>query len=275
MTSSVPVPVVLIHGLWLHASSWDNWMSLLTEHGYQPVAPGWPGEAATAQGCRDNPEPIANHGIAEITDHFAAVIKDLAAPPIVIGHSFGGLIAERLLGMGLARGGVVIAPAQFRGVRKLPLVQLETAWPILGHPGKKHGAVPLTQEQFADGFANAVPRAEADALYESLAIPSPALPLFEAATANLSPHTAAAVDVRHERGPLLMIAGGLDRTVPAATVHAAYELEQKNPAVTEYQEFDGRSHSQVTDHNWRDVATYALDFLARNQLQAQATAATP
>lgn len=274
MNSPIPIPVVLIHGLWLHASCWDNWVSLFDGSGYQAIAPGWPGEAATAQACRDDPDPSANHGIAEITDHYAAVISDLAAPPIVVGHSFGGLIAERLLGMGLARGGVVIAPAQFRGVRKLPLVQLETAWPVLGHPGKKHQAVPLTQEQFAHGFANAVPRAEADALYDSYGIPSPALPLFEAATANLSPHTAAAVDVQHERGPLLMIAGGMDRTVPAASVHAAYELEQKNPAATEYKVFDERSHSQVVDHNWRDVATCALEFLARNQLGAEPAATT-
>jgi non-heme chloroperoxidase len=154
MANSAPVPAVFVHGLWMHATSWDNWTGLFNENGYQAIGPGWPGESDTAQGCRDNPGPIANRGIAEVTDHYAAVIAGLPSPPIVIGHSFGGLIAERLLGMGLARGGVVIAPAQFRGVHRLPLVQLETAWPVLGHPGKKSQAVPLTQDQFAHGFAN-------------------------------------------------------------------------------------------------------------------------
>jgi non-heme chloroperoxidase len=201
MANSAPVPAVFVHGLWMHATSWDNWIGLFDENGYQAIAPGWPGESGTAQGCRDNPGPIANRGIAEVTDHYAAVIAGLPSPPVVIGHSFGGLIAERLLGMGLARGGVVIAPAQFRGVHRLPLVQLETAWPVLGHPSRKTQAVPLTQDQFAHDFANAVPRDEADALYERYAIPSPALPLFEAATAQLSSHTAASVDLTHERGP--------------------------------------------------------------------------
>jgi non-heme chloroperoxidase len=263
MTTSVPVPVVLVHGLWLHASSWDNWVSLLEERGYQPVAPGWPGDSATPEQTRENPEPAANHGIAEITDHYAAIIAALPAAPVIIGHSFGGLITERLLGLGLGRAGVAIAPAQFHGVHRLPLVQLESAWPVLGHPSNRTRAVPLTRDQFAGNFANAVPREEADALYDTYAIPSPALPLFEGASGAYSAKSDASVDTAHERGPLLMIAGGDDRTVPASVVHAAYKIQQKNPAVTEYQLFPGRGHSQAIDHGWREVADYSLDFLAR------------
>jgi non-heme chloroperoxidase len=263
MTTSAPVPVVLIHGLWLHASSWDNWVSLLEERGYRPVAPGWPGDSATPERTRENPDPTANHGIAEITDHYAAVIAALPAAPVIIGHSFGGLITERLLGLGLGRAGVAIAPAQFHGVHRLPVAQLESAWPVLGHPSSRTRAVPLTRDQFAGNFANAVPREEADALYDKYAIPSPALPLFEGAAGAYSAKSDASVDTGHERGPLLMTAGGADRTVPASVVHAAYKIQQKNQAVTEYQLFPDRGHSQPIDHGWREVADYALDFLAR------------
>jgi non-heme chloroperoxidase len=263
MTASAPVPVVLIHGLWLHASSWDNWVSLLEERGYQPIAPGWPGDSATAEQTREDPEPTANHGIAEITDHFAAIITALPTPPVIIGHSFGGLITERLMGLGFGRAGVAIAPAQFHGVHRLPLAQLESAWPVLRHPSNKTRAVPLTRDQFAANFANAVPREEADALYDRYGIPSPALPLFEGAASAYSAKSDASVDAAHERGPLLMIAGGADRTVPAETVHAAYKIQQKNPATTEYKLFPDRGHSQPVDAGWREIAGYALDFLTR------------
>jgi non-heme chloroperoxidase len=263
MTASAPVPVVLIHGLWLHASSWDNWVSQLEERGYQPIAPGWPGDSATAEQTREDPEPTANHGIAEITDHFAAIITALPTPPVIIGHSFGGLITERLMGLGLGRAGVAIAPAQFHGVHRLPLAQLESAWPVLRHPGNRTRAVPLTRDQFAANFANAVPREEADTLYDRYAIPSPALPLFEGAASAYSAKSDASVDAAHERGPLLMIAGGADRTVPAETVHAAYKIQQKNPATTEYKLFPDRGHSQPVDAGWREIAGYALDFLTR------------
>jgi non-heme chloroperoxidase len=262
MTSSAPVPAVLIHGLWLHASSWDNWISLFGERGYQPIAPGWPGDSATAEETRENPEPAANHGIAEITDHFAAIITALPAPPVIIGHSFGGLITERLMGLGLGRAGVAIAPAQFHGVHRLPIVQLESAWPVLRHPSNRTRAVPLTRDEFAGNFANAIPREEADALYDQYAIPSPALPLFEGAASAYSAKSDASVDTAHERGPLLMIAGGSDRTVPSSTVYSAYKIQQKNPATTEYKLFPDRGHSQPVDHGWREIADCALDFLA-------------
>jgi non-heme chloroperoxidase len=264
--SGTGTPIVFIHGLWMHATSWDDWVSLANDRGYRGIAPGWPGDADTAQACRDDPDPIANRGIGEVTEHFAKVIAGLDEAPIVIGHSFGGLVAQRLLGMGLARGGIAIAPAQFRGVKRLPLVQLRTAWPVLGHPGSKPRAISQTADQFARGFANAVSREESDALHAQYAIPAPALPLFEAGAANLSARTDATVDTARERGPLLIIAGGADRTVPEATVRAAFKRYRRNPSVTEYRVFGGRSHSQPVDSGWRDVADYALDFLARNHL---------
>jgi len=271
-TTVNPIPVVFIHGLWMHASTWDNWVSLFNSSGYQAIAPGWSGDSATAAQSRQNAGAIANRGIGEVTDHYAAIIAGLPSEPVAVGHSFGGLIAERLLGQGLARGGVVIAPAQFRGVRRLPFVQLKTAWPVLGHPGNKTRAVSQTPEQFHHGFANALSREESDELYVRYAIPAPALPLFEAGSANLPGKTDATVDVDRERGPLLIIAGGADRTVPEATVRAAYKRYRHNPSVTELKVFDGRSHSQPIDHGWRDIAGYALDFLARSGLAPAAAA---
>jgi non-heme chloroperoxidase len=263
-TAPAAIPLVFIHGLWLHASTWDSWVTLFNQNGYQAIAPGWPGDSATPAKTRQNAQAVANRGVGEITDHYARVLAELPSEPIVIGHSVGGLIAQRLLGQGLARAGVVIAPAQFRGVWRLPFVQLRTAWPVLGNPRNKRKAVSQTPEQFYRGFANAVSREESDELHERYAIPAPALPLFEAGLANLPGKTDATVDVRRQRGPLLIIAGGADRTVPAATVRSAYKRYRRNPSVTELKVLDGRSHSQPVDHGWHDVAGYALDFLARN-----------
>jgi non-heme chloroperoxidase len=265
-TAPAAIPILFIHGLWMHASTWDSWVTLFNQSGYQAIAPGWPGDSATPAKTRQNAEAVANRGIGEITDHYARVVRGLPSEPIVIGHSFGGLIAERLLGQGLARGGVVIAPAQFRGVWRLPFVQLRTAWPVLGHPRNRRKAVSQTPEQFHRGFANTLSREESDELYERYVIPTPALPLFQAGLANLPGKTDATVDVRRQRGPLLMIAGGADRTVPAATVRSAYKRYRRNPSVTELKVLDGRSHSQPIDHGWLDVARYAMDFLASNGL---------
>ncbi|MDT3445717.1 alpha/beta hydrolase [Pseudofrankia sp. BMG5.37] len=268
MTDPTHIPVVFVHGLWMHSSSWDSWIDLVDELGYSGVAPGWPGDAATTEASRENPGPLANRGIAEITDHYAAAIRELPQVPIVIGHSFGGLIAQRLLGMNLARGGVVISPAQFRGNRKLPLAQLQSGFPVLGNPANKKKTVLLTQAQFHKGFANAVSREESDDLWNRYAIPGPGLPLFQAATANFSSKTEATVDVASERGPLLIIAGGKDRTVPAVTSKAAYGQYAKNPSVTEYHLFEDRAHSMAIDQGWREVADVAMDFLTRHGLAA-------
>jgi pimeloyl-ACP methyl ester carboxylesterase len=250
----------------MHASTWDPWASLFEQRGYQPVAPGWPGDAATVAESRANPDPIANRGVAEVTDHFATIIGGLDGQPVLVGHSFGGLIAQRLLGMGLAKGAVAISPAQFRGVRRLPLVQLKTAFPVLGKPSNRSKAVSQTPEQFHQGFASAVPKEESDELYERYAIPAPALPLFESASANLSPKTAAAVDVKRERGPLLIIGGGKDRTVPEVTAHAEYRRYRHNPSITEYKVFLDRGHSSPIDHGWREIAEFSLEFFARHRL---------
>jgi len=260
MAEDGPTPVVFVHGLWMHATSWDPWVQLFTERGYAPLAPGWPGDAATVAETRADAAAQANHGIAEITDHYAEVIQGLPSPPVVIGHSFGGLIAERLVAQGVTRGGVAISPAQFRGILGLPLAQLESAWPFLSHPGNRTKAISHTPDSFHKGFANAIPREESDALYDSFAIPGPGLPLFQAASANLFPHSQASVDTHAERGPLLIIGAGKDRTVPEATSHAAFK-RYKSASVTEWAVFPDRGHSLTIDHGWREVADKALNFL--------------
>lgn len=214
--------------------------------------------------------PLLTLAAAQPLLHLEPAVLQLPAPPIVVGHSFGGLVAQRLLGRGLARGCVVIAPAQFKGILALPLAQLQSAWPILSRPWPRARTWSHTPESFHRSFANGVPREESDEIYHSYTIPAPAKPLFQAAVANLIPHSEAAVDTRRERGPLLLVAGGIDRTVPEATVRAAYRIQQRNPGVTELETFPGRGHSLPVDSGWREIADTALDFMARTGSTATA-----
>jgi pimeloyl-ACP methyl ester carboxylesterase len=208
--------VVFIHGLWLSADSWGAWVDLFREAGYAPVAPGWPGDAATVAETRSHPERVAGHGIDDVVDHYAQVIGSLPAKPIVIGHSFGGLVVQRLLGQDLAVAAVAIDPAPIKGVVFLPPSALRVASIALRNPGNRKRAVSLTSKQFRYGFGNALPAAESDELFERWTIPSPGKPLFEAATANFSSRSPAKVDTGNAtRGPLLITAGGRDHTVPA------------------------------------------------------------
>jgi pimeloyl-ACP methyl ester carboxylesterase len=264
VTSPTPVPVVFVHGLWLHATSWDPWVELFAARGYDPIAPGWPGDAPTAEATRADPDAVAGYGVGDVTDHYSEIISTLPAPPVVIGHSFGGLIAQRLHGMGFTRACVVIAPAQFRGILRLPLAQLQSAWPVLSHPRLRTKSWLHSPDSFARAFANAVPRAESDQLLATYGIPSPARPLFQAGLANLTPRSEASVDTTRERGPLLLIAGGRDRTVPESTVQAAYRIQRRNAGVTELRTFPDRGHSMGADSGWAEIAGTALDFLSRN-----------
>lgn len=274
MTGAAPVPVVFVHGLWLHASSWAPWVELFAARGYDPVAPGWPGDGTTAEETRARPEAVAGFGIGDVTDHYSAIISALASPPVVIGHSFGGLIAQRLHGMGFSRACIALSPAQFRGNLVLPPAQLRSAWPVLSHPGLRKGTWSHTPDSFARAFANAVPRAESDRLLATHGIPSPARPLFQAGLANLSLRSEASVDTRRERGPLLLLAAGQDRTVPEATVRAAHRIQRRNAGVTELHTFPDRGHSMGADSGWAEVAHTALDFLARHGVGAPAGAAS-
>jgi alpha-beta hydrolase superfamily lysophospholipase len=255
-------PVVFIHGLWLHATSWQPWIEHFRAAGYEPVAPGWPNEPETVELAREHPEAVADTGIDDATKHFADAIAGLDDNPVIIGHSFGGLITEKLLGQGIGRAGVAIDPAQIKGVLPLPLAQLRAGLPALGNPANLHRAVSLTEKEFRFGFGNALTDQESADIFQRWVIPAPARPLFQAAAANFVLHSEAAVDThRTDRGPLLLISGTADHTVPDVVTRSTLKQYRESTAVTEFKQFEGRGHSLTVDSGWREVADAVLDWL--------------
>jgi len=256
--------VMFVHGLWLLPSSWDRWAALFENAGFSAVMPGWPDDPETVADGRAHPEAFANKTVAEVADHFEAAARRITRPLVVIGHSFGGLIAQILAGRGCAAATIAIDPAPFRGVLPLPLSALRSAWPVLSNPANRHRAIPLTFDEFRFAFANAVSEEEAKSLYDEFAVPAAGAPLFQAAFANLNPWTEVKVDVESpNRGPLLVISGEMDNTVPRAIAHASFEQQQKNRGVTEFIEMQGRGHALTIDNGWREVAETALKFAQR------------
>ncbi len=260
-------PVLFIHGLWLHHTSWQDWVTLFRERGYEPFAPGWPSEADSVEEARQHPERVANQSLAQVVKHFKTIAASLPAKPILIGHSFGGLITEKLLGEDLGVAGVAIDPAQIKGVLPLPLAQLRAGLPALGNPTNISKAVALTKKEFKFGFGNTLTIEESNALFERWTIPSPARPLFEVAVANFNLHATSRVNTHNDkRGPLLLISGTADHTAPDVTTEAAFHLYRKSMAVTQIERFEGRGHSLVIDHGWREVAESVLEWLERQGL---------
>jgi pimeloyl-ACP methyl ester carboxylesterase len=261
------LPVVFIHGLWLHGTSWAPWLELFESAGYRPMAPGWPGEPDTVEAARANPDSIANRGIDEVTDHYAAIIDSLPQPPVLVGHSFGGMIAEKLLGQNRGATAIAIDAAQIKGVLPLPLSSLRSTLPVFQNPANRHRAVSLTAEQFRYSFGNAVSAEESDELHARWTVPAPGRPLFEAAVANFSPHSPAAVDTDNdERGPLLLVMGGQDHTVPEAITKATAKQYRHSTAVTDLLEFPDRGHSLTIDSGWREIADRCLDWLDKQDV---------
>jgi non-heme chloroperoxidase len=257
-------PVVFIHGLWLLPSSWDRWMTVFDDAGYATVNPGWPDDPETVEEANAHPEVFAHKTVGQVADHYSEIIARLDKKPVVLGHSFGGLLVQMVAGRGLAAATVAIDPAPFRGVLPLPFSALKSASPVLGNPLNTRRAVPLTFDQFRYGFANAVSEDEAKELYETFAVPASGAPLFQAATANLNPWTEAKVDTENpERGPLLIISGEKDNTVPWAIANASFKKQERNQAVTEIVEMPNRGHALVIDSGWREVADTALTFVKR------------
>ena len=257
-------PVMFIHGLWLLESSWDRWAAVFEEAGYTAIAPGWPDDPDTVEEAKAHPEVFAGKTIGQVADHYAELIGKLDKKPAVIGHSFGGLLTQMIAGRGLSAASVAIDPAPFRGVLPLPISALKSSSPVLGNPANRNRAVPLTYEQFRYAFANAVSEEEAKELYETFAVPAPGAPLFQAAAANLNPWTEAKVDTKNrDRGPLLIISGEKDHTVPWAIANASFKKQKRNEGVTEIEEIPNRGHALTIDSGWREVADKALAFVKR------------
>jgi len=262
--SSGATPVVFVHGLWLLPSSWESWVAYFEKAGFVGLTPGWPDDPETVAEAREHPEVFAGKGITEVADYQQAIISRLDRKPVIIGHSFGGLLTMILAGRGLAAASIAISPAPFRGVLPLPFPALRTASVALRNPLNWNRAVPLTFEQFRYSFANAVDEKEAKELYLEYSVATPGEPLFQAASANLNPWSEAKVDSANpERGPMLIIAGDSDHAVPWAIANAAYKRQRRNPAVTEILEMRDRGHSLTIDAGWRDVAQKSLEFAQR------------
>ena len=258
------VPVVFIHGLWLLPSSWDRWATVFAEAGYAPLTPGWLDDPETVDEANAHPDVFAGKTIGQVADHYEDVIGRLDRKPAVVGHSFGGLLTQIVAGRGLSAASVAIDPAPFRGVLPLPISALRAASVALANPANIHRAVPLSYEQFRFAFANAVSEDEAKELYETFAVPASGTPLFQAATANLNPWTEAKVDTKNpDRGPLLIVSGEKDHTVPWAIANASFHKQTRNEGVTEIVEMPNRGHALTIDSGWREVADTALAFVKR------------
>ena len=258
--------VIFIHGLWLLASSWHNWVDLFEQAGFATVSADWPDDPETVAQANANPQMLAKKSVADVADHCQAIIEQLDTEPFLIGHSFGGLLAQILAGRGLAKATVAISPAPFRGVLPLPISALRSAWPVLSNPMNLGRTISLNYKQFKYGFANAVNETEAKSLFSTYHIPAPGLPLFQAATANLNPWTQAKVNTRlADRGPMLIVSGEKDHTVPPAISRASFRLQKRNEGVTELVEMQNRGHALVLDSGWEEVAKKALDFISKHQ----------
>ena len=258
-------PVVFIHGLWLLPSSWDNWAGVFEEAGYAAVTPVWPDDPDTVEQARANPDVFAKKTLGQIAGHTAEVIGELRKKPAVMGHSTGGLLTQIIAGRGLSAATVAIDPGPFRGVLPLPISALKSAKPVLQNPLNKGRAVTLTLDQFKYGWANALSDEEAGQLYETYHVAAPGVALMQMANANLNPFTEAKVDTMNpERGPLLIVNGEKDHTVPWAIANASYKKQKRNKeSATEIVEIPNRGHSLTIDSGWREVCDTALDFVKR------------
>jgi pimeloyl-ACP methyl ester carboxylesterase len=262
--------IVLIHGLWMTPLSWENWIQRYTAKGYKVLAPAWPGMDRPIEEIRRDPESLANLGVTDIVEHYEGIIRALDEPPIIMGHSFGGLFTQILLDRGLGAAGVGLDSAPVKGILLLPFSTLRVSFPALSNPLHLHKVAALTPEQFHYAFGNLMSEEESKRVYERYAVPGPDHLLFQAGFANFNPHAPTAVNFDNDdRAPLLLIAGGKDHIVPASVTKMNYNLYRRSKAVTDFKEFPNRSHYTLGQPGWEEVADYALNWAER------VTAGTP
>ena len=260
-TTKSPNTIVLIHGLWMTPLSWEKWAQHYTERGYRVLAPAWPGMEGDIEQLRRDSSHLANLGVSQIVGHYERFIGNLDQPPILMGHSFGGLFVQILLDRGLGAAGVAIASAPVKGILLLPFSTLKVSFPALSNPANAHKVAPLTPEQFHYAFGNNMSEEESLRVYRRYAVPGPDHVLFQAGFANLNPHAETSVNFRNDdRAPLLLVAGGNDHIAPASLVEMNYKLYRKSKAVTEFKEFPSRSHYIVGEIGWEEVADFSLDW---------------
>jgi len=259
--TSAPNTIVLIHGLWMTALSWEHWVKHYTDKGYRVIARSWPGMEGDIDQLRRDPSAVATLGVTEVVDHYESIIRELDRPPIIMGHSFGGLMTQILLDRGLGAAGVAIDSAPVKGILVLPWSSIRVALPALSNPANNHRASSLTADQFHYAFTNTLSDEESERIFERYAVPGPDHMLFQASLANFNPHAATTVNFANDtRAPLLLIAGGRDHIAPASVTKANYKLYSKSKAVTEYKEYPERSHFTVGQPGWEEVADFALDW---------------
>jgi len=256
-----PDTIVLIHGLWMTALSWEHWVERYTNRGFTVIARSWPGMDGDIEGLRRDPSVVEHLGIGEIVEHYEGIIRELARPPIIMGHSFGGAFTQILLDRGLGAAGVAIDSAPVKGLLALPFSSLKSGFPVLKNPANNHRAVMLTPEEFHYAFTNTLSEEDSAKVYARYAVPGPGRVLFQGALANFNPRAATKVDFGNDdRAPLLVIAGGEDHVSPDAINRATAKHQGKSKAITAYKEFPGRSHYTLGQDGWEEVADYALDW---------------
>ena len=262
--ASGSTPVVFIHGLWLLPSSWANWADFFKQAGYAPLTPDWPDDPETVEQARANPDVLAKKTLKQVADHTTDVIDSLDKKPVLMGHSTGGLLAQMLAGQGRSAATVAIDPGVFRGVLPLPRSVLRVVGPLLADPRNRGRALTLTFDQFKYGWANALDEDEAKRLYDTYHVAGSGIALAQMADANLNPWTQSKVDTKtSDRGPLLILDGEKDHTVPWAIANAAFKRQERNPGITEIKQMPNRGHALTIDHGWQEVAQTALDFVTR------------
>jgi pimeloyl-ACP methyl ester carboxylesterase len=254
-------PIVLIHGLWMTPRSWEQWKERYERRGHEVITPAYPGLEVEVEALREDPSPIADLNVPDTVAHFESVIRALDRPPLVMGHSYGGLLTQLLLDRGLGAAGVAIDSAPPEGVRKVPLAQFRALFPAFENPANRHRAVPFSAKHFHYAFTNTLSEEESDKVYERYHIAAPGRFIWDGFLSNVEPgHQDTWVNFKNdERAPLLFIAGGADHVMPAAVNRSNFE-HYTSAAHTDFKEFDGRSHYTLGQPGWEEVADYALNW---------------